>query len=143
MLQYFQKIFTLLNPNWYFQNTNLMKDYPELQWLVSKFMLKNYAEHIIYLGYLIILTKTQKQSHSGVPRKRCLLSNFIEIALRHSCSPINLLHIFISEHLFLKTSLADGCFWKPGYTIQMKYPEMPFKKITRQFFAIFTSKQLR
>ena len=55
----------------------------------------------------------QKQSYKGVLKKRCsenmqiyrrtpmpkcdsikLLSSFIEIALRHECSPVNLLHIF-------------------------------------------------
>ena len=42
----------------------------------------------------------QKQSPRGVPRKRCsknmqqMQSNFIEITLRHGCSPVNLLHIF-------------------------------------------------
>ena len=49
-------------------------------------------------------------------------SNFIEITLRHMCSPVNLLHI----HLFLRTPL-DGCFWSfteyfgkiyPGYRFQ-------------------------
>ena len=34
-------------------------------------------------------------------------SNFIEITLRHECSPVNLL--YISEQLFLRT-LVDGCF---------------------------------
>ena len=37
-----------------------------------------------------------------------LQSNFIEIALWHECSPVNLLHIF--RTLFLRTPL-DGCFW--------------------------------
>ena len=37
-----------------------------------------------------------------------LLWNFIEIALRHGCSPLNLLHIFRTP--FLRTPL-DGCFW--------------------------------
>ena len=45
---------------------------------------------------------TQKQLPRGVLKKRCsenmqqikLLCNFIEIALRHGCSPVNLLHIF-------------------------------------------------
>ena len=36
-----------------------------------------------------------------------LLCNFIEIALRHGCSPVNLLHIFRTP--FLKTPLC-GCF---------------------------------
>ena len=35
-----------------------------------------------------------------------LFSNFIEIALRHGCSPVNLLHII----LFLGTPLGD-CFY--------------------------------
>ena len=36
-----------------------------------------------------------------------LLCNFIEIALRDGCSPVNLLHIFRTP--FLRTPL-DGCF---------------------------------
>ena len=46
------------------------------------------------------LNNFQKQPTGGVLKKRCsevlmkLLSNFIEIALRHGCSPVNLLHIF-------------------------------------------------
>ena len=36
-----------------------------------------------------------------------LQSNFIEITLRHGCSPVNLLRIF--RNFFLKTPL-DGCF---------------------------------
>ena len=38
-----------------------------------------------------------------------LLWNFIEITLRHECSPVNLL--YISEDFFLRTPL-DGCFWR-------------------------------
>ena len=34
-----------------------------------------------------------------------LLCNFIEISLRHSCSPVN-----FAAYLFLRTRL-DGCFW--------------------------------
>ena len=52
-----------------------------------------------------------------------LFCNFIEITLRHVCSPLNLLHIFrtllntftTTEHLnqntFLRAPLL-GCFWK-------------------------------
>ena len=36
------------------------------------------------------------------------MTNFIEIALQHGCSPVNLLHIF---RIFLRTPL-DGCFCK-------------------------------
>ena len=77
--------------------------------------------------------KVLKQPLRGVPRKRCselkicskftgehpcrsmislkLLCNFIEIILRHGCSPVNLLHIFrtpflknTSEWLLLKVN---------------------------------------
>ena len=59
----------------------------------------------------------RKQPSRGVPRKRCsenmqkiyrrkthaqLLCNFIEIKLRHGCSPANLLHIF--RTLFCKNT---------------------------------------
>ena len=51
------------------------------------------------------LRKSQKQSSRGVLRQRCsenmlkiyrffLQKNFIEIALRHECFPVNLQHIF-------------------------------------------------
>ena len=65
---------------------------------------------------------SQEQPHRGVPMKRCsenmqqvyrrtpmpkcdlnkvaLLSNLIEIALRHGCSPVNLLHIFSTPFSF-------------------------------------------
>ena len=38
-----------------------------------------------------------------------LQSNFIEITLRHGCSPLNLLYIFRTP--FTRTPF-DGCFWK-------------------------------
>ena len=41
----------------------------------------------------------QKQPSTGIPWKRCFenmqqIYNFVEIALRHGCSPVNLLDIF-------------------------------------------------
>ena len=57
----------------------------------------------------IFIANIQKQPSRGVPRKRCseniikftgenpcrsVISIIIEIALRHGCSPVNLLHIF-------------------------------------------------
>ena len=38
-----------------------------------------------------------------------LQSNFIEIALRHGCSPVNLLYIFRTP--FPRNTPLDGCFW--------------------------------
>ena len=39
-----------------------------------------------------------------------LQSNFTEIALRHGCSPVNLLHIFITP--FPMNTILGGCFIK-------------------------------
>ena len=79
-----------------------------------------------YLNHFKNMTKinciAQKQPPKGVPRKRCSenmqqiyrripipkcdfnkvalqLCNFIEIALRHGCSPVNLLHVFRTPFL--------------------------------------------
>ena len=72
----------------------------------------------------------QKQPSRGVLWRRCsenmrqiyrrtlcqsatsikLQGNFIEITLRHRCSPVTVLHICIfTKHLFLRT-LLDSCF---------------------------------
>ena len=71
---------------------------------------------------IYVMQYRQKQPPRGVPWERCsenvpqidrrtpccsvisikLQSNFIEIALRHGCSPVNLLHIFRTP--FLKNS---------------------------------------
>ena len=44
--------------------------------------------------------------------KVAVLCNFIEISLRHWCSPVNLLHIFGTPSP-KNTSALDGCFY--GY----------------------------
>ena len=61
----------------------------------------------------------KKQPSKAVLKKRCsenlqqsyrstpMQSNFIDITLRHGCSPVNLLRF--AEHLFLRTAL-DSCF---------------------------------
>ena len=49
-----------------------------------------------YLWYLMICTSSHSEVFRGI------LCNFIEIALRHRCSPVNLLHIF--RALFLKNT---------------------------------------
>ena len=53
-------------------------------------------EEKIILTELSNLLKAEKEPSRGVLRKRCLvlLCKFIEIALRHGCSPVHLLHIF-------------------------------------------------
>ena len=80
-------------------------------------LLKIWFKCVTYFSYLWNLSRymcIQKQPPRGVPRKRCcenmqqiyrrtpwrsaisikLLCKFIEIALRHGCSPVNLLHVF-------------------------------------------------
>ena len=76
-------------------------------------LLIRYNFHLLNVGVLYFCNG-QKQPPRGVPWKRCsenmqqiyrrtsmpsaisikLLCNFIKIALRHGCSPVNLLHIF-------------------------------------------------
>ena len=76
---------------------------------------------IIIIATIIITLTVQKQPSKDVLRKGCSenmqqsYSNFIEIALRHGCSPVNLLHIFrtpfpknISEGPLL-TVIIRGC----------------------------------
>ena len=85
----------------------------------------------------VFLGDLQKQPSRGILKKSCsenmqqiyrrtpirsvisikLLCNFTEIALRHGCSPLNLLHILntqhilIIQHFFLGSPLGGG-FWK-------------------------------
>ena len=76
---------------------------------------------IIIITTIIITLTVQKQPSKDVLRKGCsenmqqIYSNFIEIALRHGCFPVNLLHIFrtpfpknISEGPHL-TEIIRGC----------------------------------
>ena len=67
----------------------------------------SHPEVFLRKGVLKICSKfTGKHPcRSGISIK--LQSSFIEIALRHGCSPVNLLHIF--RKLFLGTPLG-GCF---------------------------------
>ena len=56
-------------------------------------------------------SENMQQIYRRTPIPKCdfnkvaLLCNFIEIALRHGCSPVNLLHIFrTQEHLWMAAS---------------------------------------
>ena len=63
-------------------------------------------ELLLGIGELKIRSKfTGGHLYGGVSS----IKFFIEIALRHGCSPVNLLHIFRTPHLFLRT-LQDGWF---------------------------------
>ena len=83
--------------------------------VITCLKLKNIFKNILneeamhYASNFFFVSNRQKQSHRDVLKKRCsenmqqiyrrtsmpkLQSNFIEIALRHGCSPVNLLHIF-------------------------------------------------
>ena len=39
-------------------------------------------------------SESMQQIYRRTPMPKCDFSNFIEIALRHGCSPVNLLYIF-------------------------------------------------
>ena len=61
-----------------------------------------------------------------------LQSNFIEVALWHKCSPVNLLHIF--RNLFLRTPLND-CFWTFIFSNALRLLKVDFiKRFPEQFF---------
>ena len=48
-------------------------------------------------------------------KESSLLCNFIEIAHRHGCSPLNLLHIFRTP--FPKNTSGGLCFWHDRWTL--------------------------
>ena len=61
----------------------------------------NFSVKLRFISYLMNIEIIQKQPSRGVLKKRCFenmqqiyRSNFIEIKLRHRCSPVNLLRIF-------------------------------------------------
>ena len=77
--------------------------------ILSRLSIFSQAPQIPECNFLRKVSYNQKQPSRGVLRKRCsenmqqiyrrtlipkLLCNFIEIALRHGGSPVNLLHIF-------------------------------------------------
>ena len=67
---------------------------------------KQPSRSVVRIGELKIRSKfTGGHLYGGVSS----IKFFIEIALRHGCSPVNLLHIFRTPHLFLRT-LQDGWF---------------------------------
>ena len=83
----------------------------------------------ISFEFWLCFSNTQKQSPRGALGKGVLKtckSNFIEITLRHGCSPVNLPHIFraafvkkTSERLLLNTGVdyagplyANDIYWK-------------------------------
>ena len=97
---------------------------------------------------------TQKQPPRGVPRKRysenmqeiyrrppmprCNFSlsccNFIEIALKHGCSPVNLLHIFRTPlgGCFYITQIAHHSTFHFLRSAHFKYPKCLLKNIQKQ-----------
>ena len=62
----------------------------------------------VWKGVLKICSKFTGEHPCGSVISIKLQTNFIEITLRHGCSPVNLLHIL--EHFFLGTPLS-GCIW--------------------------------
>ena len=101
-------------------------------------ILSKYLKGACFLKAFCQNNNVQKQPPRGVLKKRCsdicskftgevpcpsvisikLQSNFIEIKLRHGCSPVNLLHIFrisfprkTSEWLFLNVACEKAVVW--------------------------------
>ena len=98
----------------------------------------------------------QKQPPKGVPRKRCsenmqqiyrrtpmskcdfnlskLLCNFIEITLRHACSPVDLLHIFRTPFLM------NTCGWLLLYNTIMLYERWRIYRLLPSFSSLYNAK---
>ena len=70
-------------------------------------------------------------------RHRCLQSNFIEITLRHGCSPVNLLHIFRTP--FFKTTSG----WLLLDLLPLHSTKGVFLKIFKNFAGYFFSEYLK
>ena len=75
--------------------------YPKKYFLYLDFFERYNYHSLVYLRQFVKTTLLlQKQPSRGVLKKRCsevmqqIYSNFIEITLRHGCSPVNLWHIF-------------------------------------------------
>ena len=88
--------------------------------------------------------KVQKQPPRGVPRKRCsenmLQSNFIDIALRHGCPPVNLLHISIIY--FLKNTSGWLLLKVRKKSIQHLLSFLTFKFPTLSYSVFFDKNQI-
>ena len=78
----------------------------------------SHPEVFLWKGVLKICRKFTGEQPCRSAISITLQSNFIEIALRHGCSPANLLHIF--RTLFPGTPLG-GCFW----TVLSSFLEKP------------------
>ena len=96
----------------------------------------------------------QKQPLRGVLKKRCSENmqenNFIEITLRHGCSPVNFLHIFrtpflknTSEwlHLILKKFLQALGIWK-GITNSLWIKHATFQLMNHSLVKFCSTKLL-
>ena len=68
----------------------------------SKISLENLEKRYITYNLAVKLYSEQLMSDSAAPLFCKLLCNFIEITLRHGCSPVNLLHT--SRTLFTKNT---------------------------------------
>ena len=83
----------------------------ELAWVEDR---SSRSEVFLGKGVLKIFSKFTREHPCRSTISIKLQSNFIEIALRHGCSPVNLLHIFrtpfqqnISEWLLLRVWMND------------------------------------
>ena len=72
---------------------------------------RNNSPPKVYLAKVVLYICSSKFTGERQCRSVILIklqSNFIEITLQHGCSPVNLLHIFITP--VLRPPL-EGCFW--------------------------------
>ena len=70
-----------------------------IQFLSTKLFIGSSPEVFLGKGFLKICHKVTGEHPSQSTISKKLLCNFIEIALRHGCSSVNLLHIFSTPFL--------------------------------------------
>ena len=90
-----------------FKNTNIQGDFQIYISVPLSGYKSSPSEVFLVKGVLKTCSKFTREHPCRRAILLKLLCNFIEIALRHGCSPVN--SLLFSEHLFLRTPL-DGCF---------------------------------
>ena len=98
--------------------------------LLTQSSRKNLTNTIPRVGSNDVVKSTFRDTASGILHLKgfidetlpqCKVSNFIEIALWHGCSPVNLRHIFRS---FFPRTLLGGCFYFSLSTMLLKIEKL-------------------
>ena len=93
----------------------------------------SHSEVFLRKGVLKICSKFTGEH----PCRSAISISFIEIALRHGCSPATLLHIFRTP--FPRRTPLSGCFWIKETLLNLMFGGKPFLKFLLNSQKIFWS----